>query len=171
MTKWSRHESVERIRTRDAAVIWPAGLAISMEQLLLLPVWAALPAGGKKVWATNTVIMPEVLAGQPVQRAHWSTVQSPWLWKTRYQRWRMTHFLCLASLKDFSNPCTLWKSCWWSWSVLLWKFGHAPMSIWTIQIELSGLGVVLGGTRVGGWTWKAWEASVIRVPCMKFPNN
>lgn len=54
-----------------------------------------------------------------------------------------------------------------------WEFKHAPVSIW---IKQTGLGVwfssfCMESIRVGGWTWKEWKASMIRVHWMKFPNN
>ena len=37
-----------------------------------------------------------------------------------------------------------------------------------LDLVYFGVGVSI---RVGKWTWEEWEVSVIRVHCMKFPNN
>lgn len=48
---------------------------------------------------------------------------------------------------------------------------------WQYKLDLVGffrwlvVGLGLGSSRVRGYTWKEWEASVNKVHCRKFPNN
>lgn len=71
---------------------------------------------------------------------HCQTTESPWLWATKYLRWRTVHFLttpktpCAApgghismmsmnhvncrNQVDAQSPCCRWSPCWCSWSTI-----------------------------------------------------